>query len=74
MISLLHINYNSYLKTNNLLYNIKNNLCNNCIIIINNIYNYINGDFRALYEFLHKNNLNYSRLGLHKQSIIIQIL
>uniref|UniRef100_A0A6C0ECW7 Uncharacterized protein n=1 Tax=viral metagenome TaxID=1070528 RepID=A0A6C0ECW7_9ZZZZ len=72
-ISLLHINYNLYEKSKKLLNQIKNNLHNNCIIIINNIYNYINGDFRAIYEFLNINGIKYDRLGLHRQSIILKI-
>jgi len=72
-ISLLNINYNSYNKTVELLNNIQDNLMDNIIIIINNLYNLIDGDFRALYEFIHKNNLKYNYLGLHKQSILIKI-
>ena len=72
-ISFLNINYNNYNKTNDFIYAIKNKLINKTIIIINNLYNLIDGDFKAIYEFIHKLNIKYTWLGLHKQSCILEL-
>ena len=52
---------------------IKNKLINKTIIIINNLYNLIDGDFKAIYEFLHKYNFKYTWLGLHKLSCMLEL-